>query len=298
MASISPSPKSPRRSLLFVPGDSRRKIDKITALAADAFILDLEDSIAVREKENARQSVYHALKTNDFGAKERLVRINAPITPFFEADLKAVGNGKPDGIVIPKVDSAEVLVQIDQELTALEESHGWYEGEIRLLALIETAAGIMNLKEIAQSTARLDALLFGAEDLAADMGLTRTKQGWEMFYGRSAVVMAAAAYGLQAIDTVFIDIRDLEGLREDSNQARQMGYNGKMAVHPGQIETINDLFSPSLDELAQAQRLLREAKVHEIGGSGVFTLDGRMVDAPMIRNAERLVQRAQLCGLL
>jgi len=298
MASIPPSLKSPRRSLLFVPGDSRRKIDKIAVLAADAFILDLADSIAVSEKENARQSAYHALKTNDFGAKERLVRINAPITPFFEADLKAVGNGKPDGIVIPKVDSAKVLLQIDQELTALEESHGWSEGEIRLLALIETAAGIMNLKEIAQSTPRLDALLFGAEDLAADMGLTRSKQGWEMFYGRSAVVMAAAAYGLQAIDTVFIDIRDLEGLREDSNQARQMGYNGKMAVHPGQIETINDLFSPSLDELAQAQRLLREAKVHEIGGSGVLTLDGRMVDAPMIRNAERLVQRAQLCGLL
>ena len=291
-----PTPKSPRRSLLFTPGDSRRKINKIKDLAADAIILDLEDAVAVSVKETARQIVCQALINVDFAGTERLVRLNSPATAFFSADLTAVSRAKPDGLIIPKVESSAVLEQIDAALTETELAHNWQAGTIRLLVLIETALGIMNLKEIAQSTPRLDALLFGAEDLAADVGAVRSQLGTEIFYGRSVVVTAAAAYDLQAIDTVFVDVRDLEGLKEDAILARSMGYRGKMAIHPDQIAAINDVFSPTRAEIAKAQQLLEQAALHHDSGSGVFTLDGRMIDAPMIRSAESLLERARLCG--
>lgn len=296
--SVKPTPKSPRRSLLFTPGDTLRKINKIKDLAADAIILDLEDAVAVNEKEAAREFVCEALITVDFGGKERLVRLNSPATVFFEVDLTAVSEAKPDGLVIPKVESALDLVQIDEALTTVEKERAWSSGAIRLLALIETALGIMNLKEIAQATPRLDALLFGAEDLSADVGAVRTMPGWEIFYGRSAVVTAAAAYDLQAIDTIFVDTRDLDGLKQDAAFARNMGYSGKMAIHPAQIATINEIFSPSPAEIAAAQRLVKLSTELQDAGAGVFMVDGRMVDAPVILTAKRLLERARLCGRL
>ncbi|MDX1414562.1 MAG: CoA ester lyase [Candidatus Promineifilaceae bacterium] len=292
------TPKSPRRSLLFVPGNSGRKIEKALSLPADSIILDLEDSVAVNDKDAARHAICHALLNSEMGDRERVVRLNAPTTPFFEADFSLVTLLKPDGIIIPKVESGPDLAQISDRLHAVEESQEWAGGAIRLLALIETARGIMNLKEIAQATPRLDALLFGGEDLSTDLGAARTKQGWEIFYGRSAVVTAAAAYGLQAIDTIFVDIHDLDGLTEEVKQMRQLGFSGKMAIHPNQVDILNAGFSPAAAEVSQAQRLLRKARAHEIQGKGVFVLDGRMVDRPMIQAAEHLVQRAGLCGLL
>jgi citrate lyase beta subunit len=290
--------KSPRRSLLFVPGDSRRKISKIIDLSADAIILDLEDAVALSEKESARHLVCHTLVTTDFGGRERLVRVNSPATSFFGADLTAVASARPDGLVIPKAESAAELVRIDEALTDIELAHDWPAGAIRLLALIETALGIMNLKEIAQSTSRLDALLFGAEDLAADMGAVRTQPGWEVFYGRSAVATAAAAYGLQAIDCVYAQVHNVEGLEEDAAFGRNMGYSGKMAVHPGQVAAIDGVFSPSPAAIAAAQLLLQKAAENQDHGAGVFVVDGRMVDAPLILAAERLLERARLCGLV
>ncbi len=293
-----PAPKSPRRSLLFTPGDSPRKIDKIGGLEADTIILDLEDAVAPGEKETARKIVCHVLTTVDFGRKERLVRLNATTTPFFSADLAAVSAAKPDGLVIPRVESAAGLQKIDRVLKAAEQRQGLPGGAIRLFALIETARGIMNLKEIAQATPRLEVLIFGAEDFAADVGAKRTRAGWEIFYARSAVVTAAAANDLQAIDTVFTGIRQLDGLKEDAFLARNMGFSGKLAIHPGQLATINNVFSPTAAEIAAALRLLQQAAEEQKKGSSVFTLDGKMVDAPMVLAAQRLLIRAQLCGLL
>jgi citrate lyase subunit beta-like protein len=295
---IIPSAKSPRRSLLFVPGDSQRKISKIKDLRADAIILDLEDAVVLGEKESARHLVCHTLATADFGGKERLVRVNSPATSFFGADLTAVSSARPDGLVIPKVRSPVELERIDEALTGVELAHDWPRGAIRLLALIETALGIMNLKEIAQSTPRLEALLFGAEDLAADMGAVRTQAGWEIFYGRSAVVTAATANGLQAIDCVDVHIHDAAGLRENAIFGRNMGYSGKMAIHPDQVATINEIFSPSPAEIIEAQRLLLAAAAQQDTGTGVFVVDGHMVDAPIILAAELLLERARLCGLV
>jgi citrate lyase beta subunit len=271
---------------------------KASGLGADSVILDLEDAVAFSEKEGARSKVVAALAGLDFGRTERLVRINALDTEMFAADLAAIAKAKPDGIVIPKVETALQVQQIDDFLVARESPGERPARATGLLVLIETALGVLNVKEIAQSCSRLDGLMFGAEDLAADVGATRTEAGWEVFYARSAVVTAAAAYGLDSIDGVFLDLHDLDGLEKDAGFSQRMGYTGKMAIHPRQIEVLNRVFSPSPAEIAKAQRLLEAFESHVAAGSGVFTLDGRMVDMPLVRSAERLLERARLSGLL
>ena len=156
----------------------------------------------------------------------------------------------------------------------------------------------MNLREIAQATSRLAALIFGAEDFCADIGAVRSAPGWEVLYARSAVVTAAAAAHLQAIDTVFVHPRDLDGLKQESKFARDLGFSGKIAIHPNQIPTINEVFSPSAAEIAAAQRLLKMTRPLHDAGVGAFIIDGKMVDAPVIKSAEQLLERARLCGLL
>jgi citrate lyase beta subunit len=271
---------------------------KVVEVGADSVILDLEDAVALSQKEEARQNVVTALAKMDFGQTERLVRINSLDTELFSADLEAIVTTDVDGIVIPKVETAQQVQHIDQIITTSELKNGQLAGGIRLLALIETALGIMNVKEICQSSRRLDGILFGAEDLAADIGATRSSAGWEIFYGRSAVVTAAAAYGLEVIDTVYLDLDNLAGLEKDAFFAQQMGYTGKMAIHPRQVKAFNRVFSPAEKEIAQAKRLLEAYQSQVAAGSGVFTLDGRMVDKPMVRAAERLLERAELCRLM
>jgi citrate lyase beta subunit len=289
--------KSPRRSLLFTPGDSLHKIEKAAQLGVDTIILDLEDAVSFEQKENARQHVVSALTNIDFGKTERLVRVNAPDTYPFAADLDAVAGGIPDGIVIPKVETAVHIHTVDKQLSAAEQANGRSPGTIRLFALIETALGIMNIKEIAQASQRLDGLLFGAEDLVVDLGATRSTDRWEIFHARTAVVLAAAAYRLQAIDMVYVALHDLAGLEAEASFARQLGYTGKMAIHPRQVSVINRSFSPTEAEIDQAQRLVAAYQSHVAAGSGVFLINGRMVDRPMIRAAEHLLERARLCNL-
>lgn len=284
----------PRRALLFLPGDSERKIAKAAALGADSVIMDLEDGVAFSAKATARATVLHALQTVDFGRSERAVRLNPVGSGLEEADLAATIAGHPDAYVLPKVASPDHLRWLDQQLAAAEAAHGWEAGGIRVLALIETALGIMNLREIAQASRRVEALLFGAEDLIGDIGGVRTAAGWEVLYARSAVVTAAAAYGLQAIDMVFVALDDLEGLAAECGQAVEMGYQGKMAIHPRQVMVIQAAFAPTPSQIAAAQRLVDAYRDFAAAGAGVFTLDGKMVDAPMLRAAEHVLKRARL----
>jgi len=272
----------------------------VARLNPDTVILDLEDGVDVSQKETARQAVVAALADLDFGHTERLVRINAPDTPFFTADLEAMASTDVVGIVIPKVESAAQLHSIDKVLSALEQATP--AGSIRLFALIETTLGLMNIREIARGCERLDGLFFGAEDLAADLGVSRSQDGWETFHGRNVVVTAAAAYGLWAIDTIFTgvagDPKDIADLEEDALFARQLGYDGKMAIHPNQIEVIQRVFSPTAEDIARARQLLEAYRVHQAAGTGVFTLNGRMVDKPVVRSAQQILERARLCGLV
>ncbi len=290
--------KTPRRSFLFVPGDSTRKIAKAAQLPTDVVILDLEDAVAVNQKEAARREVAQVLGTLDFGRRERLVRLNSLDTDFWRDDLQALAGLEVDGVVLPKVETAVQIFQVEQQLTAMENARHLPEGTIRLWAIIETAMGILNSREIAQANFRLDGLMFGAEDLAVSLGVTRSSEGWEVYHGRATVVMAAAAYRLQAVDTVFVALNDEDGLARDAAFARQLGYTGKMAIHPNQLDVLNRVFTPTTDEIAQAQRLVAAYQEQTVTGSGVMALNGRMVDRPMVRAAEKLLQRARLAGVL
>lgn len=277
-----------RRALLYVPGDDRRKIEKAAGLNVDSVCLDLEDGVALNRKSEARATVAAALSALSFGRSERLVRLN-PIGSGLEADdLAAALAAAPDALVIPKVESAEQLQWVSSRLPT--------GSPLRLLAMIETARGLVNLNTIAAADLRLDALIFGAEDYAASVGATRTPEGREVLYARSAVVAYAAALGLQAIDMVFVDFRDGEGLAREAAEGAQLGYSGKQAIHPDQIGPIHAAFTPGDDEIARARRIVEADAAHQAEGTGAFALDGKMVDMPIVRAARLVLAKAQAAG--
>jgi citrate lyase beta subunit len=203
-------------------------------------------------------------------------------------------HARPDGYVLPKVESTEQIEWLCWRLTEAEQAHGWAIGSMRVLANIETAKGVLNLRDIVECDQRLDALLFGAEDLAANIGATRTREGAEVFYARSAVVLHAAAFGLQALDMVFFDFKDEEGLRREALDAARMGYVGKQIIHPSQIAPVHESFMPSEKEIAQARRVVEAYADYEARGTGSFALDGRLVDMPVVRLARQVLERAKL----
>lgn len=288
-----------RRALLFMPGDSRRKIDKGAGLDVDSIIMDLEDAIALNGKDSARFAVAKALREVDFGRSEALVRINMIIPGWiYQQDIAVTVDAKPDGYVLPKVESAEQVQHVSELIAEAEKRNGWPRNSIKLLAIIETAKGVVNLKEIAQSDLRLVALIFGAEDLAGDIGATRTADGWEVFYARSAVVTHARAYNLQAIDTVYIDLKaPAEALATETEKIAQMGYTGKLAIHPRQVVPIQQVFTPKPDDINAAQRLIAAFNEQQGQGVGVFEYEGKMIDMPMIRAAMIVLKRAKACGI-
>lgn len=282
----------PRRSLLFMPGDSLRKIQKAAGWEVDTIIMDMEDAVAQNRKEEARATIVEALATLDFGARERLVRVNHVSSGLPAAEIAATAAGRPDGYIVPKVEDPADLHAIDHFIAQAERSQQLPAGAMRLFAMIETAMGIMNLREIAAATPRLEGLIFGAEDLAGDIGSIRTPAAWEIFYARSAVVTAAAAYRLQAFDMIFADFNDAAGLDAESRFARQLGYTGKTCIHPNQTPVVNRAFSPSAAEIERAQRLVQAFAEQQAAGAGAFTFEGKMVDMPMLRAAQRILARA------
>ena len=285
-----------RRALLYVPGSDERKVLKAAALGADSVCLDLEDGVALNRKAKARQAVRQALTELDFGRSERLVRINSASSGLQREDLTAVLPARPDGLVLPKVSEGEQIRRLSEQVAAFERDQGWEVGGIRLLAIVESARGIVNLPQIASADPRLEALIFGAEDLAGDIGAIRTRQGWEIFYARSAVVTCAAAFGLQAVDMVYVEYRDLDGLRREARQGAEMGYAGKQIIHPDQIGPAQQAFTPDEQEIARALRIVEAHAEHQAAGTGAFALDGAMVDMPVVRAAERLLARARAAG--
>ncbi|MFC2064511.1 HpcH/HpaI aldolase/citrate lyase family protein [Chloroflexota bacterium] len=285
-----------RRALLYVPGDDRRKIEKALTLGVDCICLDMEDGVAPARKMAACEIIQAALKELDFGTSEKLVRINPVGSGSEDEELAAILPARPDGIVIPKVESAGQLDHVSEHIESAEVASGWPTGSIRLLVDVETALGILNLKEIANHT-RLDAIIFGAEDFSVSIGAARTPQAWEVFHARSAVVIAAAAYGLQAIDMVNIDFKDLESLRREALFGAQLGYSGKQVIHPNQVETVQLAFTPDKDAIRHARRIVAEFEDSLAEGRGAFALDGtKLVDMPMVKAARAVLLRAAAAG--
>jgi citrate lyase beta subunit len=285
-----------RRAVLYMPGDSRRKIGKAAGMVVDTIIMDIEDGVAYSQKAEARATILQALRGVGFGSNERLVRVNRVGSGWTATDIIETIAGRPDGYVIPKVERAADVIYVDRFLYDLETQYGYEPGSLSLHAIVESAQGILNVREIAQASRRLTALQFGAEDLAGDMGLTRTREGWEVFHARSEVAMAAKAHDLQAIDGVYLDFNDTEGAYEEARQVARMGFDGKMAIHPIQVEPYHRAFTPGDEEIAAARRLMEAHEAHQATGVGAFVLDGKMIDPAIVKPAERVLEKARAAG--
>ncbi len=286
-----------RRALLYMPGDDRHKIEKAISIGVDCICMDMEDGVAQNRKAEARAGIAAALRELDFGPAEKLARINRVGSGLEADDLAAVLPFRPDGIVIPKIESAEQIQWAAERIEAAELANGWPVNSIRIIVDVETARGILNLKEIAAHP-RLDALIFGGEDFAVSIGATRTPEAWELFYARSAVVTHAKAFGLQAIDMVTTDFRDLARLRREAEFGAQMGYTGKQTIHPAQVGPVQEAFTPGDEAIARARRLVEAFEAHQKEGRGAFALDGEMIDLPLVRAAQGVLERARAAGKL
>lgn len=284
-----------RRALLYVPGDDRHKIEKAASLVVDCVCMDMEDGVALSRKAQARTTIARALQELDFGGSERLARINGVGSGFEQEDLQAVLPLHPDGIVIPKLEELRQIQWASELMEAAELQHGWPINSIRLLVDVETPKGILNVREIA-SHPRLDALIFGGEDFAASLGATRTPEALELLYARQSVLTAAAAFGLQAIDMVAIDFKDLDALLRESRSGAELGFTGKQIIHPAQVEPVQTAFTPGEAAIAHARRVVDGFEASKKQGRGAFALDGRMIDMPLVKNAEKVLERARAAG--
>jgi len=284
-----------RRALLYMPGDDWKKITKSITLGVDSICMDMEDGVAVNKKAEARVMVAKALQELDFGRSEKLARINSVGSGLEKEDIEAVLPHHPDGIMIPKLEELKQIQWVSEIIEAAELKYGWPMNSIRILVVVETAKGILNLKEIA-SHPRLDAIIFGGEDFAASVGATRTKDAVELLYAREAVVTACAAFGLQAIDIVAIDFKDIEALRTESEFGARLGFSGKQIIHPTQVEPVQSAYTPNDEAIAYAKRVVQTFEASQKEGRGAYALDGKMIDMPLVKNAQKVLERAKAAG--
>jgi citrate lyase beta subunit len=279
-----------------MPGDDRRKIEKATTLGVDSICMDMEDGVAANKKDEARAVIAQAMKELNFGTSERCIRINGVGTGLEKYDLAAALSANPDAIVVPKVETAEQVQWVSERIEAHELASRKNIGSIRLLVGVETAKGILNLKEIAGAAKRLEAIIFGGEDYAASVGAVRTKSAVELLYARQAVVTTCAAYDLQAIDIVFIDFKDPDGLRAEAEQGAGFGFSGKQVIHPNQVPVAQEAYTPSAAAIEYAKRIVESFESSQKEGKGAYALDGKMIDMPLLKNAQRMLERAQAAG--
>lgn len=277
----------PLRSLLFTPGNHPRKLARVGTFGSDASVLDLEDAVADAEKESARDTVRAALSTYDPGMLV-LVRVNGPETGRLEADVDAVVCEELGGIMVPKVETPEALVEVDRVLGALERERGLDAGRIRLLALIETAKGLVRCEEIAAAAPeRVHTLIFGLGDFTVELGIDITPDATELLYARSRVVVAARAAGLaQPLDGPYLDLQNRDGLVADTVRSRQLGFQGRIVIYPPHVEPVQRTYSQlSKEDLESARRVVAAFESAEAEGSASIQVDGRFVDYPIYRRA-------------
>jgi len=281
-----------QRSFMFVPGSSEKMLTKAMGLDnLDVAMFDLEDGVPPSLKDDARELVATMLSKSP-GGPARFVRLNAIATERMEADLQAVVVPGLEGVVLPKVETAADVELVDRELSAREQRAGLAPGSVRVIASVESARGLLNAPSIAATSSRLMGLMFGAEDFGLDLGLSTNRQGEsrELIYARSAMIVACAAAKVQSIDGVWPDIHDFEGLTRDALQARRLGFTGKSTFHPGQIDIINQTFSPSLEEVAFAQRVVQAFEEAEAAGNAAVALGGQLIDLPIVERARRVLK--------
>jgi len=271
-----------RRSRLYIPGNNPRYLNSIPVYGSDAIILDLEDSVPLDYKLDARYLVKNALKQLDFGKSEIWVRINKEMA---NDDIRQISYGMPHGICIPKVEGKE-------DIEVMEKIMNEADVDFHLMPIIETAKGVANAKEIATSSDKIVARAFGAEDYTRDTGAKKT---WDtLVHPRFSILLAAKAAGIQALDTVFTNIEDEDGLREETRKVVEMGFDGKGAIHPMQVEIIHECFRPRDEEVEEAKKIISAIEEAKKKGLGVATLNGKMIDAPVENKARRIIKMAEM----
>jgi citrate lyase subunit beta/citryl-CoA lyase len=281
--------------MMFVPGNNPGMLQNAGIYGADTIIFDVEDSVALTEKDAARDLVYHALKYMKYPC-EVAVRINPIETPFGIADLKAILPAKPNLIRLPKVETVDDVRQVDQMITEAEKECGFAPGSIKMMGAIESGKGILNAYSIMTASSRMVAIAIGGEDFVADLKTTRSKDGKELFAARGHLVLAGRAAGIDIIDSVFADVDDEEGFIAETKMIKEMGFDGKSVINPRQIKLVHDIFAPAEKEIEDAKRVLAAYEEALAKKSGVIALDGKMIDTPIVIRAQRVLDYAVAVG--
>ena len=286
-----------RRTSLYIPGNNPGMLVNASVFGADSLILDLEDAVSPGEKDTARILVRNALESVSYGDTEITVRINPLSGPFGKKDLEAIIPFAPDAIRLPKCESEEDIKVVDSFLGELELRNGLETGKVKIIPLIESVKGMVNLREVVLASPRIVALNYGAEDYTLDIGAERTKEGQELNDIQSKIVIAARIAGIQALDSVFTDVHDDEGLFLEASAMRSRGFDGKSVIHPRQIPIVHKAFTPSDKEIHFAEDIVDALEKAKTRHSGVVAVNGRMVDAPVAMRARKILSLADAAGV-
>lgn len=287
-----------RRTMLYVPGNNPGMIRDAYIYGSDCIMFDLEDSVSVTEKDSARFLVYEALTTIDYGNKETVVRINGLDSKRGYDDLEAMVRAQPDVIRLPKTECAQDVIDCEKEIARIEAEIGLEVGTTKMMAAIESAAGVLNAKEIAFASKRLIGIAIGAEDYVTDLKTNRSPEGIELLFGRSMVLLAARAAGIAAIDTVYSDVDNEEGLRAEIKLIKQLGFDGKSVINPRQIKPVHEIYTPTEKEIRKSLDIMEAIEEANRKGSGVIALRGKMIDKPVVERAKRVLTIAKASGVL
>lgn len=279
-----------RRSMLFVPGNNPGMIRDAHIYGSDSIMFDLEDSVAITEKDTARFLVYKALTTLNYGKKELVVRINDLSSGIGIMDLEAIVRARPDVIRLPKTETAQDVIDCEREIERIEREAGIPVGSTGMMAAIESAIGVLNAKEIAFSSKRLIGIALGAEDYVTDLKTTRSPEGVELMFARGMIVNAAKAAGIMALDTVYSDVNNEEGFLAEATLIRKMGFDGKSIINPRQVAPLHAMFTPSERDLKKAMAIMDAIAEANARGSGVASLNGKMIDKPVVARAQYLLE--------
>ena len=285
-----------RRSLLFLPGNNPNMLINAGYLGSDAVIFDLEDAVSPAEKDAARILVRNTMRYMSLDC-EKIVRINSVDTPYWQTDIDTILPEHPNLILLPKASCPSDVQLVAEYMDKVEEKIGLANGTVGIMPLIETALGVENAFAIATSTPRVKALFLGAEDLTADLQCKRTKVGREIEYARTRLVVAARAAGIDVYDTPFTDVNDDEGIVVDAQLAKSLGFTGKASISPRHVDVINSVFSPTMEEIDYAYDVIEAIETAKKQGKGAISLNGKMIDAPIVARAERTIAMAKALGI-
>lgn len=286
-----------RRTMMFVPGANAAMLRDAPLYGADSLMFDLEDAVSLKEKDSARLLVHMALKTFDYSKVETVVRINA-LTAGGDQDIEAMVLAGIDVIRLPKTETAQDIIEVDQVITTVEETYKIPVGTTKMMAAIECAEGVLNAREIAKASKRLVGIALGAEDYVTNMKTQRYPDGQELSFARNMILHSARAAGIAAIDTVYSDVENLEGFQTEVRLIKQLGFDGKSVINPRQIPLVHAIYEPTEKEIQAAKEVIWGIQEAEAKGSGVISVNGKMVDKPIVERAERVIALAKAAKLI